>query len=304
MHLKTIISLAKKSGPQSYSFQIPVKFIITYVLILLYVFVASPYTVSAHDDPDSEIERLSHQIKESPDNSELYLRRGELLRITEKPVDALADLLNVLRLEPDHDMVYFYLGRLRFETGQYRPALSALNTFLISHPGHVGALIIRGRTMRKISRPLDAVEDYKMALELASKHTPVMYLERAEALVEAGDQYIGEAVRGLDEGMQRLGSLVVLQIYAIDLRVRQGNYGDALFRIDSVMKDMKRKERWLYRRGEVLELAGRTDEAHAAYKDAMEALDSLPERLKRIPASRELRSLLRAALKGEINTQN
>jgi len=273
--------------------------VIVFTLILLCVFVAGPYTVSAHDDPHAEIEELSLQIQQSPDNTGLYLRRGELHRFSSQPDNALADFLHVLKLEPEHDMVYFHLGRLRFETGQYQSAEAALDVFLFSHPGHVEALIIRGRTLRKIFKPLDAVEDYESAQALAPKPTPVMYLERAEALVEAGDQYIDEAVSGLDEGMQKLGRLVVLQTYAIDLRVRQGNYNAALSRIHRVMKNMRRKERWLYKRGEVLELAGRTDKAHAAYQDALEALESLPYRLRRIPASYELESLLRAILKGD-----
>ena len=52
-----------------------------------------------------------------------------------------------------------------------------------------------------------------------------------ELLVAAGKT--GEALRGLDEGVKRLGPLVVLESRALDLELRQTNYDGALLRIQS-----------------------------------------------------------------------
>ena len=50
---------------------------------------------------------------------------------------------------------------------------------------------------------------------------PTYYLERARALVEAGPEHFGEALRGLDEGSARLGHPVTLEPYAIELGIER-----------------------------------------------------------------------------------
>ena len=107
---------------------------------------------------------------------------------------------------------------------------------------------------------------------------------------------MGGAVDGLDEGIQELGPLVLLESRAIDLEVKRQRYDAALVRIDQVLAGVSRKEKWLARLGEILETAGRAQEARAAYKDALKAIESLPSRHRQLAASQELETYLRALL--------
>ena len=88
----------------------------------------------------------------------------------------------------------------------------------------------------------------------------------------------------------------MLESLAIDLEVRQQRYDAALARSDQVLSEVSRKEKWLAQRGEILEKAGRFEEARATYADALKAIESLPSRLRRVPASQGLETYLRTLL--------
>ena len=252
--------------------------------------------VLAHDDPHNSIKEITLQMQQDPNNAELYLKRGELHRISAHWDLALADFDGVAQLQPNHESVDFHRGRLLFGAGQFQPARTALDRLLSAHPNHIEGLIVRGRLLRKLGQPLDAAADYAHALSLAPNPTPVLFIEQAEALAKAGEAYVGAAVRSLDEGIEKLGPLVLLESRAIDLEVRRQRYDAALVRIDQVLAELSRKEKWLARRGEILEKAGRFEEARATYEDALKAIESLPSRLRWVPASQELETHLRALL--------
>ena len=57
-----------------------------------------------------------------------------------------------------------------------------------------------------------------------------------------------------------------------------------------------RKETWLFKRGEILLLAGRRMKAHEAFASALAALESLPIHRRRTRAVADLEGRLRAAL--------
>lgn len=264
--------------------------------IILCLVIIHLVPVLAHDDPPHAITEITLQIEQDPTNPDLYLKRGELYRITSQWNLALADFDRVAQLDPNHATVDFHRGRLLFEAGRFQPAGAALDHFLSAHPTHTEGLIVRGRLLRKLGRPLDAAADYTRALSLASNPTPVLFIERAETLAEAGEAYVGAAVQSLDEGTQRLGPLILLESLAIDLEVKRQRYDAALARIDLVLNQVSRKEKWLTRRGEVLESAGRVEEARVAYENALKAIEALPSRLRQVPASQELETYLRARL--------
>ena len=123
-----------------------------------------------------------------------------------------------------------------------------------------------------------------------------LYLERAKALAAAGDSRIDEALGGLDEGIERLGPIVTLALYAVELELRKNRYDAALKRLDAVMSQSARKERWLLRRGEILEEAGRIDEAREAYTRALEAIETISAHRRSTRAVEEIELKVRTSL--------
>jgi tetratricopeptide (TPR) repeat protein len=292
----------EKTGrfPVSTRIRLKAEALLSLIIIGVYIIVISPAASLAHEEPHLQIEKLTQRIKLDPANADLYLTRGELHRVSSHWNLALADFDRVAELSPDFETIDFYRGRLMFDAGWIHRAKDTLNHFLDAYPNHTQGLIIRGRVLRKLARPLEAALDYSRALTLASSPGPDLFVERAQALCEAGDEHLDAAVEGLDEAIRRLGPLVVLTSMAIDLEVKRNRYDAALDRLDQVLAQLARKERWLVRRAEILQKAGRMEEARATYHAALTAIESLPPHRRQTPASRELETRLRALLAGKM----
>ena len=203
---------------------------------------------------------------------------------------------SALRLQPDLIIVNLARGNMLFESKRYRQAKVALDRFLRQQPEHVEAFITRARVLAKLGARRDAAQDFTRALTLTSNPEPEIYLERAKVL--AGDaRNIPEALRGLDEGIERFGPLVTLQLAAIDLEVRLKNYEAALTRLDLITAQSERKETWLVRRGEILKAAGRNEEARAAFNAALIAIESLPPHRRQSRTITALQLRARTAVK-------
>ena len=182
-----------------------------------------------------------------------------------------------------------------FESGRFQRAKFILDRFLSQQPDHYEGLITRARVLNRLGLRSDAIEDFTHALAKSAVADPDLYIERAH--VTAGDdKRTDEALIGLDEGIKRLGPLVTLQLTAIDLELRRRNYDAALARLEEITSQSERKETWLVRRGEILKLAGRQDEARAAFNAALVAIESLPPARRQSRAVTTLQLRVRSAL--------
>src|SRR3569832_1367650 len=183
-----------------------------------------------------------------------------------------------------------------FDSGRLQRAKLTLDRFLSQQRLHYEGLLTRARVLAKLGERGAAARDFTQALSISSVPEPELYLERA-CVLAGNEQQITEALRGLDEGIARLGPIVTLQLAAIDLELRRKNYDAALTRLDQITAQSERKEAWLIRRGEILKVAGRDDEARAAFNAALVAIESLPagHRQSRSVTALELRA--RSALK-------
>jgi len=252
--------------------------------------------VRAHLDLDLQIVELTQRIEADPDNPELYLKRGELHRFHQEWKAAEKDYRQARKLQPDLDVVDYFIGNLKLESGHPKAAKKLLDRFLEKHPDHAKARVSRARTMIELNQPLAAAEDYTRAIaayDERNRPDPSFYIERARALAGAGDEYVDAALRGLDEGLQRLGRPVTLQLYAIELEVERGTYDAALTRLEQIAAQADRQETWLVRRGAILERAGRPEEARQAYSSALTAIAGLP------PSRRGNRAMQRLSTQAE-----
>jgi len=243
-----------------------------------------PTFVQAHEGLHEQIAAITARIKRDPKNASLYLQRGELHRLHRDWALAAADYDRAQRLQPALKIVELARGKMLFESGKLQRAKLMLDSFLSQQPAHYDGLIARARVLAKLGARSDAAKDFTRALSVASVPEPELYLERASVLASDA-QSISEALLGLDEGIDKLGPVVTLQLAAIDLELRQKNYDAALTRLDQIAAQSERKEAWLVRRGEILKLAGRDEEARAAFNAALVAIESLP------PAHRQNRSV-------------
>ncbi len=251
---------------------------------------------AAHGDVHEQIAAVSAQLEREPRNAALLLKRGELHRVHQDWGAALADFQRVAALDPDLAAIDFYRGRLLLEAGHPTEARSYLDRFLAREPNSVQALLTRARVHAKLGDRAAAARDYTRAISQAREPEPEFYLERAEALAASGGPGVEDALRGLDEGMKRLGPLITLQLAAIELELARRNFDAALARLEQITTRAVRKETWLARRGEILEQAGRSGEAQKAYESALDAIVSLSAARGGTAAIRDLQQRVRESL--------
>jgi tetratricopeptide (TPR) repeat protein len=229
---------------------------------------------SAHESADASLARVSRRIQQDPGNAALYLERGELHRVDGDWGAAAADLKRARELDPGLPEADLYRGRLLLEAGHPAEAEAAFRGFLRRSPHHAAAHAMRADALARLGRSAEAAEEYGAAIRLQPSPSPEFHLGRARALGEARD--LGAALRSLEEGLEKLGPVTTLELHAIELEVQRRDFDAALSRLDRLAAMSASQARWLARRGEILELAGRMDEALHAYERAISALRELP----------------------------
>ncbi|MGH8611664.1 MAG: tetratricopeptide repeat protein [Gammaproteobacteria bacterium] len=169
-----------------------------------------------------------------------------------------------------------------------------LSERIAGDPANPELYMKRGRALALLGDTLAAADDFEQVIAIAP--TPDAYLERAQTLVAADDGQIEDALFGLDEGLSVLGPVVALTELAIELELKQGNYDAALMRLVEVAANTPRRDPWLTRSAEILEQAGRLDEAQMTYQDALAALETLPSHRRNTRASIMIEDRIHTAL--------
>jgi tetratricopeptide (TPR) repeat protein len=258
-----------------------------------------PLSLLAHSGVHEQIEDASRRIAAAPGNPQGYVQRGDLYRIHRDWDRALADFGTALQLDATAAGAELGLGRTRLDQGAPQQALPHLNRALARQPGNVRALVTRAQAWRALGKPLTAAADYSRAIEHfpePGKPLPEYYLERARAWAAAGDPHLGKALQGLDEGLQVLGNIQTLALYAVELETRRGNVAGALLRLDPLLAGATRKEFLLLARGDILAAANREQEARQNFLAAQAAIAALPPRHRHTRSMQQLAKTLTARL--------
>lgn len=261
-------------------------------LVLVAALTATP--VLAHGDLHEQIQTISARIRAEPNNAQLVFHRAELYRDHEEWALAAADYDRAEKLAPGNIVVRLGRGRLWMAMGKLEAAKIEFDAFLAAEPDNAGALADRAQLAQAQGRFDDAAADYSAAIAHADPVDAELYLGRARALAAAGK--IDAAISGLDEGSAKLGHPPTLGLLAVDLERGRGNHAAALDRVDAMRAGAVRQEAWLERRGDILQAAGRGEEARQAWTDSLRALDALPTRLAGTDAMQALRQRLTAKL--------
>ncbi len=268
-------------------------------LLILLILISMPLPVLSHPGFDDEIDGITQKIYDDPDNAELYWLRGDVNRIYRHWDRALADFQMAREIDPELYKSDLGIGRSYYDQGFYLEATTYLNQFLAQEPNNIRGLLIRARARHQLGQYLRAADDYTLAIKQfrsPQKPTPVFYLERARALESAGDSYVDDAIKGLEEGLQVLGPIITLDLYAVDLETKRRNYDAALQRMDRIIKRSARKEAYLVRRSKILMQAGRMGEARQDLHASKDAIEKLPRSRRSSGAIKQIRAEIQLGL--------
>jgi tetratricopeptide (TPR) repeat protein len=248
----------------------------------------------AHGDLHPRIVEITEQIARAPTNALLYFERADLYRQDGDFTNALKDLNMVAQLDRTLKRVDFMRGQTQLDANQPQAALTPLNRYLADKPPDGEAYALRARVLAKVGRPAPAIADYTDAIAFSTVPNPELYIERAAQWRALGKQE--EAIRGLDEGIRKIGAIVTLELPAVDAELALKRTDAALARIDRVMARLQRKETWFVRRAEILRDAGREEEAKKNYRDALEAIEKLPPAHRTTRMTLDLEARIRTAM--------
>jgi len=264
-------------------------------LLMFAILAFAPAAARGHGELLIQIVNVTQRIKAATNNpAALYVERGELHRQHREWDAAESDYARAARLDSTLAEVDFCRAKMLDDSGQGAAAEALFGHVIARDPAHAEAFIGRARARMKLGRLEQAISDYQRGLDLHADPKVEYFLELERAFEEQGQPQ--DALKTLDQGMARLGSNIPLQSQAIELELTRTNIESALLRLDSIIGQSARKERWLARRGEILAKAGRIGEARSAYNSVLTAISVLPWRIQQSPPMQDLAAQIQCAL--------
>lgn len=248
--------------------------------------------LTAHEDLELQIARLTEKIRATPRDGALRLHRAELHRLHGDAPAARLDYAAARSLDPSLARVDLGLGRLELADGRPAAALTHLDAYVEARPDDPSGRLERARAHAALGAWASARAEYDAALPKLREAAPDLYLERVR-VVRSADGHAA-AMAALDEAIARFGPVVTLLAAAVDAEVEAKRYEEALVRVDRALAVGGRKAAWLLRRGELLERLGRRAEARADYATALQEIEGLPVARRRARETRALEDALRA----------
>ncbi|MEC7582693.1 MAG: tetratricopeptide repeat protein, partial [Planctomycetota bacterium] len=254
----------------------------------LWLALASPAFAKAHD-PETQILELSVALLKQPSAAKLYLKRADCYLLVDEPRLALADFESAVLLAPNNIRAALGRAGVLQRLGRFEEALSSLDRAIALGSDGCETTWKRGRLLVNLGDHARALRMFVRAMPRLSPRRPEHYLEMAGAMVASGGaERRAAALSLMDRGIAELGSVVCLVDAAIELAMADGDVDGAIVRLDRLARYADNQAPWHRRRAELLQRAGRSEEASAewaAMLDASNSRDSARSRPTRTSAA-------------------
>jgi protein O-mannosyl-transferase len=139
----------------------------------------------AIDDYTTAIQRAKEKSS-TKKLSEALVNRGASFGMAGRAQDALNDLNEGIKADPDNKNGYFNRSILHFQTQQYDKAIEDYTTYLKYEPYDANILYERGMLRRSLNQPQEALKDLNLAIQYDAKFG-LAYTERGRANVMLGN---------------------------------------------------------------------------------------------------------------------
>lgn len=233
-----------------------------------------PRGAGAHQDLADVLAAHEREHARRGSDPAIHLEEANLRRQARDVDGALVAVERAAALGAEPGDIAIVRGQVFLDAGWPGAARAEVDRALRAHPERVHVRLTRARAAHRLGELTAAAADYRAAIAGMRSPTPDHVVEYRDVLLEAGDR--AGALAALDLGMTRIGPVPTLQLPAIDLALALDRDADALRRIDALLAQNPRNERWLARRGEILERSGRTDEAKHTYGVALALIEARP----------------------------
>jgi tetratricopeptide (TPR) repeat protein len=142
--------------------------------------------------PDLLIEALDRLVEQTPNDPEVFFKRGLAHAQKGRYAQAIKDFDQTIRLNPKDPEAFNNRCWARAMLGDLQVALRDCNEALRLNPNSVAALDSRGLVNLKIGLPNSAIADYNAALRINPKHPSALF-GRGKAKLRNGDTAGGNA---------------------------------------------------------------------------------------------------------------
>ena len=264
-------------------------------VILSVALLHAPSVAHAHGELLIRIAAASREIATNP-APRLYLQRGELHRQDQNWDAAELDYARAADGRVPVDEVDLCRAQLFADRNQLDRSRELLTRLIELNPRNPKALLARARILVRLHESRGAIVDFHRAADCGAELESAAWLEWAQMLV--AENHSSDALAVLDQGLRKTGAISTLQVYAVDLELAHNNTARALERLQTIIDNADRKERWFARRGEIQLSAGDRLAARESYAAAIAAIKRLPKILQATPATLRLKSQIDASLAG------
>jgi tetratricopeptide (TPR) repeat protein len=218
----------------------------------------------------------------------LYLSRAELRRLDRNWQGSLSDLEIASRINPNLPDLELQRGMTLLGVGRSHEAVVAFKEHLSLHVKDDFAWTQLGRALLHLQLYPDASDAFAKAILLSNTPGPGLFLESADAIQAQGPSHYSDALRLINSGIASIGPAISLELRALALEKMLGRFDQALHRVSLLSDGARSKAPWLLRKGEILLLANRTEEAGHAFAKAKTLALNAPSTRRHTRSNTEL----------------
>jgi len=232
--------------------------------------VACPLAL-AHTDLQEQIDELTRQLADHPDDAGLYLKRGDLYRRHQEWSNSAEDFSAVRRVNADHPLLDWFEGRMRVDAGDFAAGRNQLSRFISAKPGHAGALQARARAHWALGNPAGAAEDYRQAIRQSEHPSPGLYRSLVVTLAYMGPSRYPAAREVVDQALDLFPLEVTLLGLGAELAILDADIERVSGYLERLPPRILELGQWVYRTALADCVAGKAAAAGARFRTLIES---------------------------------
>lgn len=237
-----------------------------------------------HGDLDRRINEYSQLIVLYPDSLYLYVDRGDLYLQHEEFDLARKDFSYCMSKGLNTAFILEGLSRSMAVPPMLDSSLFYINLSLDEDSSSFSAVEWKAHLLFLLHNYCESAAGYERLIQDLPYPSPTLYLDASTSWINcSGPGNIGNAIAIIKSGMDRIGSLHVLQKELIRLYLEQKDYKSALIEQSLWIERATYKASPLLDRARIYLLAGENDMAQTDLENALIELSALPSYKQSVP---------------------
>jgi tetratricopeptide (TPR) repeat protein len=179
---------------------------------------------------------FSTAITKDKNNYKAYTERGHAYLLQNKPIDALKDFEQAIKLKSDYAPTYLYRGDYYFKLKKYKEAIDDYNKATKYDATLPEPFANKGFSYYELKQDVDAIKSFDEAIRLSSKNLD-MYVKQTELLCKA--KRCNDATVSIDKGLSLNDVQPMLHYYNAQCMFDEQKYIEALAEVTKSIEQKK-----------------------------------------------------------------